>query len=97
MRMYGHNTENRQFVNTIQNMTMNYLLTFALGKIEFKLAWNAYHWIPTDMKYVLKGLNQLFNVNVKEAGSLTHLHDDESYCYNEMDYLQYAISATKKK
>ncbi len=54
------------------------------------------HDLSNDMKYVLKGLNKLFRVNVKMEGCLKHLRDDIYYCYNEMDHMQYAISVTKQ-
>ncbi len=87
----------RAFVESIQSMIINYLITYQVGKIQFKLSWNTseHVWLARELKRFLFGLDALFRVYVKECGCL--IEENKYYHLNDMDYKQYAVSATKQK
>ena len=75
----------------IQQLMMQYLITYPLGKLQFKWTYNAekHSYLNERLKHQMKGLNGLFRVDVRKAGSFKK--------NNEMDrYKVYAISASKK-
>ena len=67
------------FARNVQDMIFNYLITYCVGKIQFKFSWNAAnHWrMEQKLSHYLKGLNNLFNVDMKTGGSLKHLSDEQ--------------------
>eukprot|EP00483_Globobulimina_turgida_P012631 UN12654 len=78
-----HAKELRAFVDSIQSMIVNYLMTYPLGKIQFKLSWNILEhlWLASKLKLFLNGLDELFRLSVQEGGYL--IEGDQDYHLNE--------------
>eukprot|EP01083_Nonionella_stella_P071894 193422_1 len=83
------------FANTIQNLILNYLMSYPLGNIQVKLSWNVYvaHNLLSHASY-LKALAQMIRVEIKEGGT-TKKHFQSNF-YTDMDFKQYAICASNK-
>merc|ERR1712228_51237 len=82
--------QTKQFAQTINQFIINYLVTYPLGKIQFKWTYNAenHSMVNEQLTRCMNGLNGLFRVSTKKAGSFEK--------YVEMDaYKMYAISALK--
>eukprot|EP00483_Globobulimina_turgida_P007810 UN07825 len=89
-------SELEPFCDMIQNMILNYLVTYPLGKIQFKLSWNIaeHFWMTRKLKNFITGLDGLFRLSVKEGGCL--IDENNAYHFTDMDYKQYAVSVTNK-
>eukprot|EP01083_Nonionella_stella_P068931 183362_1 len=92
--LYGYMPVLRAFFAEVHNMIANYLITYPLGKIQFKISVNAdYHQMRTAFKTHMKGLDVLFRVFFKKHGKILPLDNQPRYCCNDTDCMQWAISA----
>eukprot|EP01083_Nonionella_stella_P303226 1048807_1 len=98
---YPNGVENRTdretFASAIQTVLLTYLMTYPLGKIQVKLSWNTDRWdhhLLSHRSY-LKSLSQMVRIDIKEGGT-TH-KDSNTHFYTDMDFHQYAISASNMK
>eukprot|EP01083_Nonionella_stella_P046056 123329_1 len=88
--------EEHQFAITVQNLLLNYLVTYPLGKIQIKMSWNAHvlsHELLENHSYI-RGLEYLFRIDIKEGGSTEE--DKETDLCTDMDFEQYAMSVSNK-
>eukprot|EP01083_Nonionella_stella_P123677 372811_1 len=88
------------FANTIQNVLLNYLMTYRLGKIQIKLSWNTYGWghslLAYESRSYLQALTRLFRIEIEEGGSVEEDANAIATLYTDRDFKQYAISASNK-
>eukprot|EP01083_Nonionella_stella_P107652 312018_1 len=78
--------EEHQFAITVQNLLLNYLVTYPLGKIQIKMSWNAHvlsHELLENHSYI-RGLEYLFRIDIKEGGSTEE--DKETDLCTDMDF-----------
>eukprot|EP01083_Nonionella_stella_P067779 179506_1 len=99
----GHKSKSDDgaFVNTIQDMILNYLMTYPLGKIQIKSSWNVFlycgygHSLDLLKESDIRGLSRLVNkIDIKKGGNTEK--DKKRHLYYETDFKQYAISASNK-
>eukprot|EP01083_Nonionella_stella_P206232 750282_1 len=87
-----------EFAASVKNMIINYLITYPIGKIQFKFTWNAKQH---DLGYVLRtnmdGLDVLFQISLQKSGNIFSLDEPPKCCYNDSVFKQYAISAVTKR
>ncbi len=84
------------FAVNVQSMIVNHLMTYPLGKIQFKLSWNndSHTYLSTKLRSCIEGLNEFMRVNISDRGTLKYLSEECSY--SDINFKQYAMSATKK-
>eukprot|EP01083_Nonionella_stella_P133795 406810_1 len=89
-------SDTEQFANTIQNLLLNYLIAYPLGKIQIKLSWNAHSWRHHLLVYksYLQALGRMLRIDIKEGGTTNE--DESTDFYTDMDFKQYAICASNK-
>merc|ERR1712228_437503 len=99
---YESGAEIQNFADAINQLLLRYLLTVPLGKIQFKLTYDAENHNGFEgMEYCLicldkymKGLDDLFRVARKKGGCLNV--EDKDVVRDEIDFYKvYAMSASK--
>merc|ERR1711920_1150822 len=79
--------------SALNQLIMNYLVTYPLGKIQLKWTYNVeahYFYLESTLRICFKGIDGLFRIAVREK-SIFHVNDKDRDGYGV-----YAISASKK-
>ena len=97
-RQYEVHSEMQDFADAIQSLTMNYLMTYPLGKMQFRMRWNVQNHrnLTQRLADCVRGMNEFCNVSVKECQSADLNDFLEHYFCQERDFGQYAMSVTNQ-
>lgn len=83
----------------INQLIMNYLVTYPLGKIQFKWTCNSanHRYVRSELESRLKRLHGIFRIAVKCVGDIDVRVPKNKYCHNDVDgYEMFTISASTK-